>query len=244
MCYNNDNKSVQEVTMKVIEFRLKVYVLQSISKESALEGISKLIDTCLIKEGLHRLHEENDLKFYNFGGFYPVEKLGVYEAGNIYTVTLRTVSEEIAKVFRKALSDQSNSLLKALALSERTLQQKPIEKIFTLTPILVKFNQEGYWKGNHTVEEFEQRLKIGLIKKYNKLNKTKLEEEFDWYNYLQFDNHKPIASRYKDIQLLGDKITLQISAQEEAQHLAWMAIGSGIGEMNARGFGFVNFRYV
>lgn len=230
--------------MKVFEFRLKVYMLKKVKKEGMLEQISKLVDSCLVKGGLQELHEKNAMKFYSFNGFYPVERSGVYDEGKVYTVTLRTVSEKVGQVFKSGLAMQQSGCLKALTLSERVVVQKPVEKIFALTPILVKFDEEGYWRGTHRVEEFEERLKVGLIKKYNKLFETKIEEDFEWYTSLKIDNQKPIANQYKGIQLLGDKVTLGVASNEVAQKLAWIAIGTGIGEMNARGFGFMNYRYM
>lgn len=230
--------------MKIFEFRLKVYMLKRVEKAGMLEQISKLVDSCLVKGGLKTLHEENVVKFYSFNGFYPVERSGVYDEGMVYTVTLRTVSEKVGQVFKSGLAMQQSGCLKALTLSERVIMQKPLEKIFSLTPLLVKFDEEGYWRGRHSVEEFEERLKVGLVKKYNRLFDTKLEEDFEWYTSLKIDNQKPIGSHYKEIQLLGDKVTLEVAQNEVAQKLAWMAVGTGMGEMNARGFGFMNYRYI
>ena len=38
-------------------------------------------------------------------------------------------------------------------------------------------------------------------------------------------------------------IELEIAENDNAQKLAFLAIGSGLLEMNARGFGFVNYIY-
>lgn len=53
-------------------------------------------------------------------------------------------------------------------------------------------------------------------------------------------NHKPIIIKYKNIKLLGDKIKLYVNSDETSQEVAYMALKTGIGEMNSRGFGFVN----
>ena len=49
--------------------------------------------------------------------------------------------------------------------------------------------------------------------------------------------------RDKEIKLLGDMIELEIAENDDAQKLAMLAIGAGLLEMNARGFGFVNYTY-
>ncbi|WP_279014987.1 hypothetical protein [Thomasclavelia cocleata] len=38
-------------------------------------------------------------------------------------------------------------------------------------------------------------------------------------------------------------IELEIAENDDAQKLAMLAIGAGLLEMNARGFGFVNYTY-
>ena len=87
---------------------------------------------------------------------------------------------------------------------------------------------------------YERRLKENLIKKYNCLNKVKIDENFQLYSAIEFKNKLPIKISYKNISLLGDKFNIYISDNEQAQSLAYMCLGTGILEMNARGFGFVN----
>ncbi len=57
-------------------------------------------------------------------------------------------------------------------------------------------------------------------------------------------NKKPIATKYKDISILGDKIKFMISDNEQAQKIVNFALGTGLGEMNSRGLGFINYRYL
>ena len=230
--------------MNITEFRLKIYMLKSVNIKGMLEQISKIVDCCLINEGMRQVHEDTYHKLYTFNGFYPVEPSGVYEEGQIYSVTIRTLDKEIKEAFKRGLAVQCTSVIKALTTEHRDVNQKYVEKIFSITPVILKFDQEGYWREHHSVSEFERRIKVGLVKKYNMIYDTKLDEDFDWVLGVKFDNHKPIASDYKNIQLLGDKVTIHIADNEIAQKLAWIAVGSGIGEMCARGYGFVNFRYL
>ena len=92
--------------------------------------------------------------------------------------------------------------------------------------------------------DFEKRLKENLIKKYNNLSDEKLDEDFELYTGLEFKNRKPIANEYKGIKLLGDKVSLNISENKTAQDLAYMCLGTGLLEMNARGYGFCNYRWL
>ncbi|EGT4139151.1 CRISPR-associated endoribonuclease Cas6, partial [Clostridium perfringens] len=69
-------------------------------------------------------------------------------------------------------------------------------------------------------------------------------EDFPLFNSLEFNNKKPIAIKYKNIKILGDKLTLNISDDELSQKIAYMSIGVALGECNSRGYGFLNYRYL
>ena len=125
----------------------------------------------------------------------------------------------------------------------KIVPKKFIEKIYTLTPIIIK-TESGYWKGNLSIDGFEKRIRENLIKKYNEINNTKIEEDFELYNSIEFKNKKPVSVNYKNIKLLGDKISINISSNPVAQELAYLSLGTGVGEMNSRGLGYVNYRYL
>jgi CRISPR-associated endoribonuclease Cas6 len=123
------------------------------------------------------------------------------------------------------------------------LPKKHIEKLYSITPAIMK-NEDGYWKNKIKLDEFERRLKENLIKKYNSSMNTKIDENFQLYTTIEFKNKKPISTNYKNIKLLGDKISLNIAENENAQKIAYMSLGTGVFEMNARGYGFVNYRWL
>ena len=173
----------------------------------------------------------------------PLEADGIYKSGNIYTFVLRTVDEKLTQLFRTQLPQQYTKTLKILTVEQKEIRKKPIEKIFTLTPGIMKFDN-GYWKTHYSEEIFEKRLRENMIKKYNTLSQTKLDEDFELFQYIKFDNQKPIAFHCKNITLLGDKVTLGIATNQVAQQLAYMTIGTGLGEINARGAGFINYKYL
>ena len=95
-----------------------------------------------------------------------------------------------------------------------------------------------------SVSKFEERLKVNLIKKWNRFTGEQIDEDFPLFTTLEFLNRKPIAMNYKTVRLLGDKVRLQITEHETAQRLAYMALGTGVLEMNSRGAGFVNYRWL
>lgn len=230
--------------MKVYEIKLKVFLLKEVMVNSIQTVISEFIDSALAKnDQLLKMHNDNKFKKYCFGGFYPVEEDKRYRSGNMYTITLRTIDEGIANFFNNELVNEYSSYIKGLTSEIRILPQKHIEKIYSLTPVILK-NNDGYWRNIISPDDFERRLRENLIKKYNDISDEKLNEEFELYTALEFKNKKPIANEYKGIKLLGDKISLNISENKTAQDLAYICLGTGLLEMNARGYGFCNYRWL
>lgn len=230
--------------MKVYEIRIKIYLLKDISVENIQYKIASFIDAALSKdEELLSFHENNEFKNYCFDTLYPIESDKVYKEGNIYTLTIRTIDGILAKYFNNKLVNEFNHEFKALTGQIRIIPKKYIDKVYSITSLIIK-TEEGYWKGNLSLTDFERRIKENLIKKYNKFTNSKVDENFQLHTFIEFKNKKPIATEYKGIKLLGDKILLNISEDKISQELAYMSLGTGIGEANARGFGFVNFRWI
>lgn len=230
--------------MNVIEIKLQIYLLKDIPQNKIQSKITSLIDGALAKENnLLMLHNSNQYKNYCFNQPYPIEKDKLYKEGNIYTLTLRTIDKSLATFFNNKLVNEYNSELKALKADIKVIPKKQIQKIYSLTPIILK-TDSGYWKGVLSIDEFEKRLKENLIKKYKFITNEKIEEAFDLYTDIEFKNKKPIATEYKGIKLLGDKVNLEVADNPIAQELAYLSLGVGICEMNARGFGFLNYQWI
>lgn len=230
--------------MKVFEIRLKLFLMKDIIARDIFNKLNSFIDGTLSKdEELLKIHKTNKFKYYCFNGLYPVEKDKVYKQDNIYTLTLRTIDSKLADFFYRVLVNEFNDTFKALKADIKIIPKKHIDKVFSITPVILK-TENGYWKNNLTIDDFERRLKENLIKKYNYIMNTKINEDFELYNSIEFNNKKPISMTYKNINLLGDKVTLNIADNKTAQELLYMSIGTGILEMNSRGFGFINYRYL
>lgn len=230
--------------MNIFQIKLKVFLLKDIKVEDSQEIISGFIDKGMSRDHMFlEFHESNKFKGYCFDAPYPIEESKIYKKGNIYTLTIRTIDNNLADFFANKLVNEFNDDLKGLTSEIRILPKKHIEKLYSITPVIMK-NSEGYWKGKIDLEEFERRLKVNLIKKYNSVTGSKIDENFELYSTIEFKNKKPIGAKYKNVKLLGDKISLNVSENENAQKLAYMSLGTGIFEMNARGFGFVNYRWL
>lgn len=235
---------MEKVALHVYEMSLKVFLIKDISFDNAREAICKLIDKSLLKEtNMKEFHEENKFKMYTFNSFYPLEKDRIYKAGNIYTIVIRTIDENLVKYFKTYLVNEYTEEIKALTIQHRIIPKRVIEKIYTISPAIIKC-ENGYWKNNITVDQYEKQLNTNLIKKFNAFFDTKINEDFQLFTFIKFDNKYPIPCKYKNIKLLGDKFTLSIDSSKEAQQLAYLALGAGIAEMGARGYGFCNFKWI
>lgn len=232
------------MNLKVYQINMLVYLLKDIEYENCLEEISKFIDSQMGKdEELLKLHNKNTFKFYTFNMLYPMEKEKRYFSGKIYSIQIRTIDKKIAEFFNNKLVNNYTNAIKGLKAEIKIIPYKHIDKLYSLTPVILKCD-EGYWRTNLSLNDFERRTKENLIKKYNMIMETKIDEDFQLFTNIEFMNHKPVAMNYKGKKLLGDKIQLSISDEKSAQMLSYMAIGTGVLEMNARGAGYVNFKWL
>ncbi|WP_042274356.1 CRISPR-associated endoribonuclease Cas6 [[Clostridium] dakarense] len=228
----------------IIELQVKVFLLKDINLENTSQEICKIIDNALTKSEIYtKFHNENKFKNYSFNMLYPLEKDKVYKKENIYTFIIRTVDNNLSEYFMKELKNQYTDEIKVLTVSKKIIPIKHIESIHTITPIVSKFDK-GYWKQHSTIDVLEKRITENLIKKYNNFYDEKIDEDFELFTAMSIVNKKPISTKYKDISLLGDKINFRVADNEKAQEIINFALGVGVGEMNSRGLGFINYRWL
>lgn len=230
--------------MNVFELSLRVFLIENIHLEDVFTEVSRFVDLGLSNDkDFLELHNKNTFKNYCFNSFYPLEIDKVYKKNNVYTIKIRTIDSELATFFHQHLPSIQTLSIKGLVGEVRIIPKKYIEKIYSVTPVVIKCDN-GYWRKIINIQEYEKRIKENLIKKYNTFNNTIINEEFNLYDSIEFTNRKPISTKYKEIKILGDKVSLNISSDKEAQELAYMSLGVGLLEMNARGMGYVNYKWL
>lgn len=230
--------------ISVIQIRLKIYLLKDIPLDKVQAETAAFIDKGLVQSGqFAELHNENRYKGYCFDSLYPIEADKIYHQDKIYTLTIRTIDTELACFFERQAVNGYTNTMKALTSEIKIIPFKYIDILWPLVPVILKC-ENGYWKDTLSVEQYEERLKINLLKKWNQFCGEKLAEDFEMFTGIEFLNRSPIAVAYKGIRLLGDKPRLHIAENESAQKMAQLAIGTGIGEMNSRGCGFCNYRWL
>ena len=230
--------------IEIYEATVKVYLLENIKLDECPEEISSIVDMSFLESEKYKdFHEKGGFKNYSVGGFTPVERDRTFKKGNIYEFKVRTPDKGLNEYLVRELFKIYTKKIKVLVVESRVIPRNLLEKIYTLTPAIAKF-QDGYWKNNVGVEEYEKRIIENLIKKYNSFTGLKIDEGFNLYERIEFNNDYPIPVKYKGIKLLGDKVTLYLDISEEAQELAYFSLGVGLLEMSPRMYGFLGYKYL
>ena len=249
--------------MLVFELPLQICFLIPMPSECVSEKIARLLDAVLQKEEFfpgvrgfleNAAAEAEDGDFasknegrpsfrpYTFDQPYPLEAERVYCTGKVYTVRIRTISQELAEFFSRMLPLCRSDCLQVLGGGLRLIPRGALERVHTLTPVVVKTGY-GYWRNRMQVDEYEERLKTNLIRKYNFFCHTNLSGNFSLFKNIEFINRKPVRVSQSNVSLRGDKVSLTAACNSMAQELLYMALGTGVGENNARGCGFLGYRF-
>jgi len=206
-----------------------------------LEKISNFIDTGLGKnDKMLDFHESRGFKNYSHSGFKEIEKDKIYKKGKIYTFSIRCADVVLREYLTKTLPCTSTGTMKGIITTVKFIPKMYIEKIYTLTPALLKL-EAGYWRGEIDFSIFEKKITENAIKKAKSII-GEFDKDFVLFKDIKILNQKPIASRYKNISLLGDKFELCIADNEKAQQIAYILLATGVLEGNPRGYGFVNYK--
>ena len=128
-------------------------------------------------ESIGELHHQRRFKFYCFDQLYPMESNKIYQVGKPYTLTIRTIKKDLAIYFDRVLSHHESSLLQGKSTEIRTVPYRPIDRLYSITPVVLK-NDKGYWRDWMTLSEYENQLFINLVKKYNESTGKKLDENY------------------------------------------------------------------
>lgn len=245
--------------MKVYEMKLKIKLKKDIFLKDIATHITRFMDMNLSNNTeMYNYHSSKIYKEYSFDSLFPIEEDKIYKKDKEYFFRIRTINQKIANYFLDTLMFFQNKDMEGLTLNIRVVEKKLIEKLYTITPILMK-TDEGYWQYSMTFEDFEKRLKINCLKKYlyftqknsdlevdkellKKLGEDK-SDDIDLFTNIKFINKKPITIIYKGRKLVGDKIELQVANNERAQDIAYMLLGTGLLENCTRGCGFLGFKF-
>ena len=143
--------------MQIIQIRGKILVKEDTPAHDMQSRVCGLIDYSFSKrDELLSMHNMNKYKFYCFDSLYPVERERIYKKGKVYALTIRTLDLNLAEFFSNSLLDVETYYVKALSSEIKIIPQRPIEKIYSLTPAIIK-NDSGYWRDSMSIDDYERK---------------------------------------------------------------------------------------
>lgn len=241
--------------MKYYELKCTTYVKKDLDFQDSFDGLSKFINYAICQnEEFKNLHEQNRFKHYCFSSFYPIEKDGIYKQGRTYNFKLRALDKNFIETLSNSLRENiNNPNMQVLSTEFKTIKQFFISELYSITPtITIVDNGDGVpktWtiKNDGDIMRLTKQLHENLKKKYESFYNEELHPAQNFIQLLEVKNQKPQSIYFtkkqgetsKKIRLLGNKFNLHVNEDEVSQKLAFMALGSGLGEKQGYGAGFV-----
>lgn len=227
--------------LKVYELTMKTFLLRDLNNQEAQGQLAKLLVEYLSKdEKFLALHKSKEYKPYCFDSLYPIKKF--YPKEHIYQFRIRSINPSLVNYLLNSFANFQNTTFKNLTIDAKVIANSPLDKVFTLTPVLIKNNQ-GYWKDHMSTDTFERRIQENLFKKYKYFVREDILED-TFYQNIRFLNNAPIGMPLKGKVLLGDKIELTLHLNDMSQKLAYLALGTTFSENNSYGCGFLGYKYL
>lgn len=225
--------------MQYFEVVVTTYSLKDVYFDEANEKIGQLINKAMVNDSvLSERHKKNCFKYYVYDSLYPREQDKLYKKGRVYIFRIRSMDESFIDKIKKLIVKTSTDYLRPIATEKRVQKQRHISEIYTVTPALVTV-EEGYWIKGDSLELLQERIEVNLLKKYRNYFGEDLGKRHDFIQMIELKNRRPIALKYKNIKLLGNKLNIIVKDDEISQKLAFTALGMGLLEKNSsNGMGF------
>ena len=202
--------------------------------QSGLAGL--LSNAMLFDERLKAMHHQNRFKPYVFCAPYPLELDRIYHGGRMYCFHLRTQDLGFASAM-KAYLPRAKGVAKEVSIELRSYPQTHISELVSLTPIICTIDNRC-WMPENGLGLLADRLHTNTVRKCKALEASFAEPDEPFFERIELLNHKPVIVGYKSTSLLGHKVHLSVKPNGWSQQLAFIALGGGLGEKNALGFGY------
>lgn len=228
--------------MNYYQLKITVKLKKDIYFDEVTEKLSILINkSMLYDEYLKSIHEVNNYKLYVFEGLSPFEKDKVYKKGNFYMTRLRCIDKAISEAFRLCLKNTSTNEFDVLSVDTDEIIFKPVKNIFNVTPAIATINSES-WTSKMNVDMLKNSINNNILKKIKMINGADEILSHDMIKSIEIKNMKPIAFKYKNRKLIGNKFDIQVKEDELSQIMAYIAISTGLLEKNSLGYGYCLYK--
>lgn len=232
--------------MDIYEITIKIYIIRDVPVPLIYGMIADYIDSYLAKDEYFGIfHQKKSIKGYCFDMPVKIERgMSIYKGDQIYQFRIRTADKELLSYLMDGIADHKTDSVKGLTRTVRQIPDRIIASVYSLTPVVLK-NADGkrYWRDCMSFEEFEGELSSSLIHQFEVYTGEKVKEISSLYNQIELKSKCAIGVPYKGITLLGDKLSFQVSDDEDAQKVMRFALANGAGTMGPRGLGFLGYRF-
>ena len=237
--------------MRYFELKCIAYLKSDIAFEESFEALSKYISFTMAGDRHFKdLHGEKGFKHFTFGGLLPIEKDKVYKQGQTYHFAIRGMDEEFINFLAQELRlNANNPKLVIVETAKKVINQHFITQLYSATPVIVssakdEHNKPIYWtmEQDGDILKLQNQLHKNLLKKYNDFYGEELQPTQNFIQLIEVKNHKPqnitIHKDEKKVRLFGNKFKIIPNEDEVSQKLAFLALGTGLGEKGSFGGGF------
>lgn len=242
--------------MKIFELKCEAYLKIDINLKDSFDVLSKYINHSIYQNEIYEQKDknENTIKNYCFGNFYPTEIDKIYKKNTVYEFVIRSINKDFIDEMQKALSlNINNSLLQVLSTIKKEINQFFIRELYSATPVIVsdKKDENGkqiYWSldYNGDIEILQNQLQKNLEKKLKQFYPEDIEVPQNFIQEIEIKNLKPQSIYFKTIsnqkeklvRLIGNKFKIIPKEDELSQKLAFLSLGVGLGEKSSLGGGF------
>lgn len=231
--------------MQYYELTSTCYLTKDIVFSEANETIGKKINRSMVlDESLKENHEKNMYKHYVYNSFYPLEIKKTYKSGRIYVMKLRSLDNGFISKMSNLITRTLGDDFKVIAVEQRTIKQRHITELYTVTPALITVNNR-YWQIGDNFMLLQDRFQMNLEKKYKAFYGEEINIDHSFIQSIEILNKKPVVLKYKNTHMLGNKFRITINDDELSQKLAFVAEATGIGEKgSSMGMGYCNAQYL
>ncbi|WP_132995963.1 CRISPR-associated endoribonuclease Cas6 [Sporanaerobacter acetigenes] len=224
---------------KYYELINTAYLLNDIYFDEVNEKTGKFINSSmLLDDELANIHESRGYKYYVYDSLYPRESDKIYKKGRVYVFKIRSIDKDLITKIRKTITKTKSEYFQVVSTELKAYDQFFINELYTVTPVVLTVDNR-FWVKRDSMELLERRIVENLIKKYKDYYEEEIEVEESFIQGIEIKNYKTIGTKYKDIRLMGNKLTILVKEDEISQKLAFMALGTGLLEKNSsNGMGF------
>ena len=239
--------------MEYFRLMCTIYLKNDIDFKESFDKLAKYISFSMSQDKqLKTTHQSKGFKHYTFGGLFPIEKERVYKKDSSYTFAIHSVNENLINILSHELRKNINNPdILVVETTKKRVKQFFISELYTVTPVIVSIENGLYWTTDKDgdIVKLQKQLHDNLEKKYQDFYGEKIKAKQNFIQLLEIKNRVPqsiyitkndtkVESKEIRIRFFGNKFKIVPHEDDVSQKLAFLALGSGLGEKNSFGGGF------